>query len=247
MSYDLNKLARLQAVKDLADRIQPRLAELENGGTALKSVVVDGNSLKFYTTTDTTTATATYTIDLPAEMFLDSASTSFVPNFTFSSATYAGATDPNLDGKAVMVLGVKTKSNDGVTTTTTYSFIDVSYLVDTYTASDTSMVVSGYKLKANVSTETGNMLATTANGLYVDGSGKVDKVSGTVGNVVEFASSGAVSDAGIASADVLTKISSATENNFVAFDATGKIKDSGYSIATNTEVEEMLDEVFGNS
>ena len=244
MAYDLTKLARLQAVKDLADRIQPRLAELESGGTALKSVAVDGNSLKFYTTTDTTNATATYTIDLPAEMFLDAASTGFVPNFTFSAATYAGATNPNLDGKAVMVLGVKTRSNDGVTTTTAYSFIDVSYLVDTYTASDTSVVVSGYKLKANVSTETGNMLATTANGLYVDGSGKVDKVTGVVGNVVGFASSGAVTDTGIASADVLTKISSATENHFTAFDATGKIKDSGYSVATDAEVEEMLDEVF---
>ena len=139
----------------------------ENSVAKLKDLV----SLATKTKAAITAAVA----DLPVEMFLDQAKTTFVGNFAFDATTYAGATNPNLDGKAVMVLGVKTRSNDGVTTTTAYSFIDVSYLVDTYTASDTSVVVSGYKLKANVSTETGNMLATTANGLYVDGSGKVGK------------------------------------------------------------------------
>lgn len=158
---------------------------------------------------------AAYTFDLPAEQFLDQASTQFVPEFEFDSATYLGATDSNLDGKSVMVLGVKTKSNDGLSEEITYSFIDVSHLVDTYVASDTSIAIDGYKIKANVSADVDNMLATRATGLYVDGSGKVDKVRTEV------------------------------EGNFAAFDSDGGIADSGYSVATNAEVIEMLNGIFG--
>ena len=277
MSYDLDKLARLQALNDLAQRIKAKFDALQAADVSLKSVTVDGNALKFFTTTDTTTTPA-FTIDLPAEMFLDNLSTGLVANFTFSAATYAGATDPNLNGKPVMVLGVKTRNNDGVTETTSYSFLDMSALVDVYVASDTSIVITDYKIKANVSADSDNMLATTANGLKVDGSGKVDKVAGTVGNVVEFAANGAVSDTGIAStdvivkdanatasnipaytadgkftdtgiasADVLTKISTATDGNLVVFSSGGAISDTGISIATNAEVTEMLDSIFGSA
>ena len=197
MAYDLNKLTKLQAIKDLAERIQSKFNALESSDVSLKGVSVVGNSLKFFTSTDTSTTPA-FSIDLPAEMFLDSVSTGLVPNFAFSAATYEGATDPNLNGKPVLVLGVKTRNNDGVSETISYSFLDMSTLVDVYTASDTSIIITDYKVKVNVSADSDNMLATTANGLYVDGSGKVDKVVGTVGNVVIFAADGAVSDTGIA-------------------------------------------------
>ena len=244
MAYDLNKLAKLQAVNDLAQRIQTRLNALETADAPIKSVTVDGNALKFFTTTDTTTTPA-FTVDLPAEMFLDSVSTGLVPNFTFSTSTYAGATDPNLNGKPVMVLGVKTRNNDGVTETISYSFLDMSALVDVYVASDTSIVITDNKIKANVSADSDNMLATTANGLKVDGSGKVDKVIGTVGDVVTFAANGAISDTGISSANVLTKVAGATANNVAVFTSGGGISDTGIAIATNAEVTEMLDGIFG--
>lgn len=216
MAYDLEKLARLQAIKDLGDRVKAEIGSIKNTGvsSALQKVEVDGNALKFYTSSDTA-AEAAFTVDLPAEIFLDAMSTKFEPNFNFANGNYTGATDPNLEGRAVFVLGVKTKSNDGKTTTLAYSFLDMTGLVDIYVASDTSIIITDYKVKANVSADSDNMLATTANGLKVDGSGKVDKVT------------------------------TATAGNLAAFVAGGGISDTGISIATNAEVNEMLDGIFG--
>ena len=231
MSYDLNKLARLQAISDLATRIQNKFNALQAADVSLKGVSVVGNSLKFFTSTDTSTTPA-FSIDLPAEMFLDSVSTGLVPNFAFSAATYEGATDPNLNGKPVLVLGVKTRNNDGVSETISYSFLDMSTLVDVYTASDTSVVISDYKVKVNVSADSDNMLATTANGLYVDGSGKVDKVTNaTAGNIAAFVAGGNVSDTGIVSADIIVKDTNATASNIPAYTADGKFTDTGIASA----------------
>ena len=63
---------------------------------------------------------------LPSDQFLDQAKTKFEYNFAFSSETYPGATNPNLDGKAVLVLGVK-----GQGSAVSYSFLDLSLLIDT--------------------------------------------------------------------------------------------------------------------
>ena len=43
---------------------------------------------------------------LPTEMFLNQAKTAFIPSFAFNGNTYADATNPNLDGKPVLVLTV---------------------------------------------------------------------------------------------------------------------------------------------
>ena len=227
MAYDLNKLARLQAISDLATRIQNKFNALQAADVSLKGVSVVGNSLKFFTSTDTSTTPA-FSIDLPAEMFLDSVSTGLVPNFAFSAATYEGATDPNLNGKPVLVLGIKTRNNDGVSETISYSFLDMSTLVDVYTASDTSIIITDYKVKVNVSADSDNMLATTANGLYVDGSGKVDKVTNaTAGNIAAFVAGGNVSDTGIVGADIIVKDTNATASNIPAYTADGKFTDTG--------------------
>ncbi len=246
MAYDLNKIAKLKVINDLAERIQARLNALETADAPIKSVAVVGNALNFFNTTDTSTAAA-FTINLPSEISLDAATTHLISTFTFNADLYVGATNPNLNGKPVLVLGVKTKSNDGQTTTLSYSFIDVSSLVDVYTASDTSIVITDNKIKANVSADSDNMLATTANGLKVDLSSKVDKAASTAGNVVTFADNGAVSDTGLVSADVLTKKSTATENNFVVFDVNGNITDTGVAVATDAEATEMLDAIFGSA
>lgn len=166
MAINLNDLARVELVDKLAAKVAAKLNTLND--TTFKAAKVDGNSLKFYTSTDTT-GQADETIDIPAEQFLDQASTSFVPNFQFSALLYDGATNPNLDGKAVLVLALKTKSNDGKSTSTSFSFVDVSRLVDTYTASDTSVTVTNYKIKANISTDAGNALQNKSNGLYAAG------------------------------------------------------------------------------
>lgn len=212
-TYNLQDIPRVGGIKSMLTRISQKLDALDASGQSIKAVTVDGNSLKFYNTTDTSVA-ATYTIDLPAEMFLDTASTRFVPNFAFSASTYPTAANPNLEGKPVMVLGVKTKTNDGLTQTVSYSFLDMSNLSDVYTAGDTTITIANYQVKVKVSAAINNAITVQSDGLHVDISGKIDKVTSAVsGNIVTWGTSGAVVD-------------------------------SGSKIATDAEFTSMLDEVF---
>ena len=99
MAYDVSKLTRLQDLKSLAVKINTDFAtkaEISNLANAFKSGQVIGNTVKLYTSTDKS-GTAAFEFDFPAELFLDQTKTQFVPAFAFSTATYAGATDPNLD------------------------------------------------------------------------------------------------------------------------------------------------------
>lgn len=74
---------------------------------AIKSLGVDGNTVNFYTSTDKS-GTAAFSVDFPSELFLDQTKTTFVAKFKFDAATYPGATDPKLDGKADKVTGATT-------------------------------------------------------------------------------------------------------------------------------------------
>lgn len=212
-NYNMQDIPRLSGIKSMLARITQKIETLDQSGTSIKAVTSAGNTLKFFNTTDTT-VTPTYTIDLPAEMFLDEATTRFVSNFEFSSATYPGATNPNLDGKAVMVLGVKTKSNDGLTQTVSYSFIDVSYLSDVYTAGDTTITIANYQVTVRLSALANNAITVQNDGLHVDISGKIDKVT------------------------------TATSGNLVTWGTAGAVLDSGSRLATDAEFTAMLDEVF---
>ena len=112
---------------------------------AIKSLGVDGNTVKFYTSTDKS-GTAAFSVDFPSELFLDQTKTTFVAKFKFDAATYPGATDPKLDGKPVMVLAVKGENPDSCT----YSFLSMAALVDTYKAkavgkdASTTVTIAGY-------------------------------------------------------------------------------------------------------
>lgn len=185
---------------------------------------------------------------LPTEMFLDQAKTAFVSNFAFSTTTYAGATNPNLDGKPVLVLAVKgiDHANNNAETLT-YSFLDVSTLVDTYApaAGNSSKVltIAGYTVTFNVSADTANAvevlndgiavrvsttannaLVKDANGLFVDITGKANRAANpTAGHVAGLDANGNPTDTGIVAANVLTTA----------------------DVATDAEVAEMLTEVFG--
>lgn len=201
MAYNATALVRLAALKALAAKTK---AEIDNINTdvskAIKSLGVSGNTVSFYTSADKS-GDAAFTFDFPKEMFLDQAKTTFVQKFAFSTETYPGATDPKLAGKPVMVLAVKGQNPDSCT----YSFLDMSALVDTYKAkatgkdASTTVTIAGYEVdvKVNVSAAAGNALVLKADGLYVDISGKADKVK------------------------------NATSGNFAALDANGNLTDSG--------------------
>ena len=175
---------------------------------------------------------------LPIEMFLDQANTQFISNFKFNSTTYAGVTNPNLDGKPVLVLAVKgIDHNNNGATTTTYSFLDVSTLVDTYTVKSGNsakvLSIAGYEIEFKVSTAANNALTVKSDGLHVDISAKATKVSSaTAGNLAALTAGGDLADSGIPKADVATKVSSATADNLAALDANGNLTDSGIAKAT---------------
>ena len=203
MAVDMNKLLKLNALDSLAAKADAKIQEVESKvDAAYKGAkMVNGNTIAFYTTTETT-GTPAFLLDLPAEMVVDAAKTTFVPNFNFTSGGYTGATNPNLDGKAVLVLAIKTV-NKGEETTS-YSFISVDSLVDTYSAGDKSVAVSGYTIKVQVSAAANNALTLKNDGLHVDISGKQDKDTDAVANnIAKFDSNGNAVDAGIAVDSVL--------------------------------------------
>ena len=211
MAYNATALVRLAALKALAAKTK---AEIDNINTdvskAIKSLGVSGNTVSFYTSADKS-GDAAFTFDFPKELFLDQVKTTFVPKFAFSAETYPDATDPKLAGKPVMVLAVKGQNPDSCT----YSFLDMSALVDTYKAkatgkdASTTVTIAGYEVdvKVNVSTAAGNALVLKDDGLYVDISGKADKVK------------------------------NATSGNFAALDANGNLIDSGKKPADFVDAE----------
>ena len=148
---------------------------------AIKAVAVKDNAIKFYSNPAPADGTvADFTVDIPTEYFLDQAKTVFIQKFAWSDTEYKGATNPNLEGKPVLVLAVKGDNN-----TVTYSFLNMETLVDTYAGEDTKSVTlkvsSDNKITADVkvSAESDNTLSVKDDGLYVaqlDISKKADKL-----------------------------------------------------------------------
>lgn len=215
MAVNMQKLTRLEALDALAAKADAKIKEVETKANAAYkgAKVINGNQIGLYTVTDTT-GTPALTLDLPAEMVVDALKTGFVSNFNFANGNYTGATNPNLDGQAVLVLAIN--STDKGATTTSYSFISVNSLVDTYTAADNTITVNGYTIAVKVSPTAGNALKTTANGLFVDTSDKQDKDTDAVANnVAKMDTNGNAVDGGIAIDDVITNddIASLTDVN----------------------------------
>lgn len=107
-----------------------------------------------------------------------------------------------------MVLAVKGDGN-----TVLYSFVDLTYLLDTYTGGNTStakVTVDGKEITVavNVSKEADNALQVKEDGLYVpksevvDISGKADKVANaTEGNLAGLDANGNLTDSGKKASD----------------------------------------------
>lgn len=76
---------------------------------------------------------------LPKEQFLDQAKTVVVDNFAWSEELYPGSTDPNLDGKPVLVLAVKNVDTE----TIAYSFLDFGKFLNTGKADKVANATDG--------------------------------------------------------------------------------------------------------
>lgn len=154
-------------------------------GEPLRSLSVEDKTIKFYSTANPTEETvADFTVNIPVEYFVDQTKTVLVANFTWSEELYPGSTDPQLEGKPVLVLAIK-----GDDATVSYSFLNMITLIDVYTGGETKTIKVNVKpdnsieAEAKISAEEGNALVAKEDGLYVptpeamDISGKADKLT----------------------------------------------------------------------
>lgn len=150
----------------------------------LKHVKVVDNKINFYANPNPAEgAVADFSVDMPVEYFLDQAKTVLIQEFAWSAETYPGSANPELDGKAVLVLAVK--GDDG---SVTYSFLNMETLISIYTGGITNSVIVAVDSETNeitasikISEEEGNILSIKEDGLYaeaiLDISGKADKLA----------------------------------------------------------------------
>ena len=196
-TYNPETAAKLKHLASLASKTSTALAALD--GKKFQKVTLSPNGLAIlFWTSDDTSGTPAYTIDLPEEIFLDQLQTGFVQNFAFSTTTYPGATNPNLDGKPVFVLAVK--GDKETNPYLSYSFVNLETLIDTYTPANAGINIAGYSIGVQLSATQGNLLSIAQDGLLVGhDDSKVDKdINAVQGNFAIFGTSGAVVDSGIA-------------------------------------------------
>ena len=185
MALNQNDVARVKHVFSLANRIKTEL------DLTIRYMSVDNGTVSFFTTKDGS-GTAAFSFNFPTEYFLQQVGTGLVPNFAWSALTYPNSTNPNLDGKTVLVLAVK---GDDDPATVKYTFADVSSLIDVYAPADASISIAGNSVAVNRSAATGNILALNNDGLFVPNNDA--KVDGAVqGNIAVFGASGAIVDSG---------------------------------------------------
>ena len=179
-------LATVAHVTSLAQRVKTELDKVD--AKNFGDVAIADGQLKFFAKTGD--ATPLKTIDLPEELFLDQVRTTFVPTFVFSNASYPGATNPNLDGKPVLVLAVK--GDKTTNPTLTYSFVNLEKLVDTYTAQNAAISVAGNSIGVKLSADSGNILSIANDGLK----GEMKVAGASAGNFAVFGANGAIVDSG---------------------------------------------------
>ena len=194
-----DNLVKVSQLQTALTRVKTEIDALDD--KTFSSVAVSGGKINFYASDDAT-GTALASIDLPEEIFLDQSQTTFVQNFTFSTLTYPGATNPNLDGKPVFVLAVK--GDKSVNPTLTYSFVNLEGMGASYSAGG-GIGISNDTINVSLSANAGNILSIANDGLL----GEM-KVSGAVqGNFAIFGASGAIVDSGFtvaADADITSMI-----------------------------------------
>ena len=197
-----DKLVKVSQLQTAMTRVNSEL------GLTVRSHVVSGNTVSFYGSKDGT-GTPLFSFDFPEELALQQLGTEIVENFAFSAATYPGATNPNLDGKTVLVLAVK--GDKATNPTVKYSFVDMAKVIKAISAGDNSINVNGYTINVKISAVIGNLLELKSDGLYVGSDDtKADKVTGaTAGNIATLDANGNLVDSGISfavDADITTML-----------------------------------------
>lgn len=215
MAFNPNAVVLTTHLDKAEKRIKREMDKLVAGGLshAFQSVGIANGKVQFYAKTDKSGAVVGE-FDLPEELYLNQAETTIVDKFTWSAATYPGSTNPNLNGKAVLVLGVK--GDRATNPTVKYSFVNLTKLIDVYTAGDNSININGYTVTVKISAAADNLLEVKADGLFV---GSDDTK--------------------------LDKDPTAVSGHFAMWGASGIVVDSGIGVATDADIDAMLDDIFG--
>lgn len=102
--------------------------------------------------------------NLPEEIFLRTIGTTFVPSFTWSALAYPNSTNPNLNGKPVLVLHIKGDSLSSPYED--WGFVNLEKLIVLYLPADTSIAIANNSIRAAISADTNNLLSLKADGLF---------------------------------------------------------------------------------
>lgn len=246
MAINENAITRVKHLASLATRIKTEL------DLTIRHIDISNGTVSFFTTKDGS-GTPAFSFNFPEELYLSQVGTTVVENFAWSALTYPNSTNPNLDGKVVLVLAVK---GDATNPTVKYNFVDLSKLIDVYAPADKSIAMSGHSIAVNLSDDADNAIELTNDGLKVNISGKIDKVANaTQGNIAIFGASGAIANSGLSLADVTSvdvsgkvdKVTSAVAGNFAIFGQSGAIIDSGITFASDADVEAAFDSILGSA
>lgn len=129
-----------------------------------------------------------------AELEIDDAKTDFINSFVFDTSIYSGVSNPNLDGKTVLVLAFKVTDNQG-SVSTRYKFINLEDFIP----------------EIKISSVDGNAINAKNDGVYA-----TTRVAGAIrGNVAIFDTQGSPSNSDIASDKILL-------SDFIATDEEAK-------------------------
>lgn len=145
-------------------------ADISYSGSRLAFLNPSGQVLKYF--------------NLPEEIYLRTVGTTFVPSFTWSALAYPNSTNPNLNGKPVLILHIKGDSLDSPYED--WGFCNLEDLVDLYVPADTSIAITDNSIKAAISSDAGNLLTKDNTGL---------KVPNTINKAVIFGNTVTFSDA----------------------------------------------------
>lgn len=218
----------------------------------IKTVEYVDGEINFYTeeSSNVTSGTTTpaFTINVPKEQFLDSTETQFYAEYDKDSAdaTKHNFSNKNdLDGKPVLVLGVKTFAENG-NSSIAYTPINLDSLINTYTgkAADTTNPI-GISVDASTGEISGSIAIQSAdNALKINASGELyvedlTIANGTEGGIVVQDASGKLVDGGI----TLTEAgNTALNNRFKAASIVGALNELNQEVNFGADGQIKLQE-----
>ena len=114
-------------------------------------------------------------INLPEEIYLRGIGTTVERNFSWSAQAYPNSTNPNLNGKPVLIMHIKGDSLNNPYEA--WCFVNLEDLIDLYVPADKSIAIANNSIKAAISAASDNLLFLKSDGLFA-GDDTTDDITG---------------------------------------------------------------------